>query len=31
MTAAQYEKQSDAIMESIRAGKFDYDMTGGAR
>ena len=31
MTAAQYEKQSDAIMESIRAGKFNYDMTGGAR
>tara|TARA_R100001377_G_scaffold18101_1_gene9314 strand:- start:764 stop:1720 length:957 start_codon:yes stop_codon:yes gene_type:complete len=31
MTASQYEKQSDAIMESIRSGKFDYDMTGGAR
>jgi len=31
MTAAQYDKQSDAIMEAIRAGKFDYDMTGGAR
>jgi len=31
MSAAQYDKQSDAIMESIRAGKFSYDMTGGAR
>jgi len=31
MSAAQYDKQSDAIMEAIRAGKFDYDMTGGAR
>ena len=31
MSADQYEKQSDAIMESIRAGKFSYDMTGGAR
>jgi len=31
MTAAQYEKQSDAIMEAIRSGKFNYDMTGGAR
>ena len=31
MTAAQYDKQSDAIMEAIRSGKFDYDMTGGAR
>ena len=31
MSAAQYEKQSDAIMEAIRSGKFNYDMTGGAR
>jgi len=31
MTADQYEKNSDAIMEAIRAGKFAYDMTGGAR
>ena len=31
MSASQYEKQSDAIMEAIRSGKFDYDMTGGAR
>jgi hypothetical protein len=31
MSADQYDKQSDAIMESIRAGKFNYDMTGGAR
>ena len=31
MTAIEYEKNSDAIMEAIRAGKFAYDMTGGAR
>lgn len=31
MTANEYEKNSDAIMEAIRAGKFTYDMTGGAR
>ena len=31
MSASQYEKQSDAIMESIRSGKFNYDMSGGAR
>ena len=31
MTADQYEKNADAIMEAIRAGKFTYDMTGGAR
>jgi hypothetical protein len=31
MTAIEYEKNSDAIMEAIRAGKFTYDMTGGAR
>jgi hypothetical protein len=31
MTAAQYEKAADAIMESIRAGKFIYDMSGSAR
>ena len=31
MSSAQYEKHSDAIMEAIRAGKFSYDMTGGAR
>mgnify|MGYP006169927269 FL=1 len=31
MSASQYEKQSDAIMEAIRSGKFNYDMTGGAR
>lgn len=31
MSSDQYEKHSDAIMEAIRAGKFAYDMTGGAR
>lgn len=31
MTAEEYEQNSDAIMEAIRAGKFVYDMTGGAR
>ncbi len=31
MTAQQYEKASDAIMESIRTGKFIYDMSGNAR
>jgi len=31
MSAQQYEKASDAIMESIRTGKFIYDMSGNAR
>lgn len=31
MTAEEYEQNSDAIMEAIRAGKFVYDMSGGAR
>jgi len=31
MTPQQYEKASDAIMESIRTGKFIYDMSGNAR
>jgi hypothetical protein len=31
MTAQQYEKAADAIMESIRSGKFVYDMSGSAR
>jgi len=31
MSPHDYEKNSDAIMEAIRAGKFDYDMSGGAR
>jgi uncharacterized protein YifE (UPF0438 family) len=31
MTAQQYEKASDAIMEAIRTGKFIYDMSGNAR
>ena len=31
MSPRDYEKNSDAIMEAIRAGKFDYDMSGGAR
>lgn len=31
MTAQQYEKACDAIMEAIRTGKFIYDMSGNAR
>jgi len=31
MSAQQYEKASDAIMEAIRTGKFIYDMSGNAR
>jgi len=27
----EYEKQSDAIMEAIRSGKFIYDVSGSAR
>lgn len=31
MSAAEYEKYSDEIMEAIRAGKFIYDLSGSAR
>jgi len=31
MTAHQYEKNADAIMEAIRSGKFIYDISGNAR
>jgi len=31
MSAQEYEKQSDEIMEAIRAGKFIYDLSGSAR
>jgi len=31
MSAVQYEKAADAIMESIRTGKFVYDISGSAR
>jgi len=31
MNADQYEKAADAIMESIRSGKFVYDLSGSAR
>ena len=31
MSAQQYEKHSDEIMESIRSGKFIYDISGSAR
>ena len=31
MSADEYEKNSDAIMESIRAGNFIYDVSGSAR
>ncbi len=31
MSAAEYEKRSDEIMEAIRSGKFIYDLSGSAR
>ena len=31
MSSSEYEKNEDAIMESIKKGLFDYDVTGGAR
>ena len=31
MSAIEYEKRSDEIMEAIRTGKFIYDMSGSAR
>ena len=31
MSAQQYEKNAEAIMESIRSGKFIYDVSGSAR
>ena len=31
MSAVEYEKNSDAIMEAIRSGKFIYDLSGSAR
>ena len=31
MSAQQYEKHSDEIMEAIRSGKFIYDISGSAR
>ena len=31
MSAQQYEKQADVIMESIRSGNFIYDVSGSAR
>ena len=31
MSTQEYEANSDAIMESIRSGKFVYDISGGAR
>jgi len=31
MTPQQYETNADAIMESIRSGKFVYDISGAAR
>ena len=31
MTAQQYEANADSIMESIRSGKFVYDISGAAR
>jgi hypothetical protein len=31
MSPQEYEKRSDEIMESIRTGKFIYDISGSAR
>jgi len=31
MSAQEYEKKADSIMEAIRAGKFVYDISGNAR
>jgi len=31
MSAAEYERNVDAVMEAIRAGKFIYDISGSAR
>jgi len=31
MSAAQYERQADTIMEAIRSGNFIYDISGSAR
>jgi len=31
MSAQQYEKNAEAIMEAIRTGKFIYDVSGNAR
>jgi uncharacterized protein YifE (UPF0438 family) len=31
MSAAEYEKRSDEVMEAIRSGKFIYDVSGSAR
>ena len=31
MTAQEYEKNADTIMEAIRSGRFDYDVSGNAR
>ena len=31
MSASQYEKQADTIMEAIRSGNFVYDISGSAR
>lgn len=31
MSAAQYEREHENIMEAIRTGKFVYDLSGGAR
>ena len=31
MTADEYEKNADSIMEAIRTGNFVYDLSGGAR
>ena len=31
MSAQEYEKRSDEVMEAIRSGKFIYDISGSAR
>jgi hypothetical protein len=31
MSSAEFEKNEDAILESIKRGEFEYDMSGAAR
>ena len=31
MSAKEYEKKSESIMEAIRSGNFIYDVSGNAR
>jgi hypothetical protein len=31
MSSADYEKNEEAILEAIKRGEFEYDMSGAAR